>query len=86
MMVTYNTDKGCIRGVLYGYAHLSNRQCSQILVIYPLVTLLKSIELDILILDKHFALKHVVPKPAKIMNPDFLWNAAFPKCLANTAH
>lgn len=43
-------------------------------------------KLDILIVDKHFALKHVVPKPAKIMNPDFLWNAAFPKCLANTAH
>lgn len=32
MMVTYNTDKDCIRDVLYGYIHLSNCQYTQILV------------------------------------------------------
>lgn len=81
-MVTYNTDKDCMRDVLYGYIYLSNCQYTQILV-----TLLKSVELDILIVDKYFSLKYVVPKSAKIMNPDILWNAAlFTKCLANTAH
>jgi len=43
----------CIRVVLCRHTHPLSRHYAQVLAVCPLVTLLKSVELDILIVDKY---------------------------------